>query len=245
MPRVVKHPDVRRDELLDVAFDAILTTGFTPMSVEQVTTAAGVAKGTFYYYFASKDDLLEQLVRRFGDQLFDHLTASLARAEGTGLQRLQAFLAASASWKLERVQATSMIAPFIFTAANLAVRYRLLAEWTRRTHELVEPLIERGHDDGSFAVGDVRGTTGVILTLWTDGGLRIWDRAINAPDEDAFIDELIRGSIALSEALERILGAPTGALTVVPDRHQLLGLRDPFLAELNRTRSGSAERSLA
>ena len=93
MARGVKHPDVRRDELLDIALDLIMTRGFAATSVEQITNAVGVAKGTFYYYFASKDDLLAQLVGRFGDSMFANL--SNAPLSGSGLHQLQDFLAAA------------------------------------------------------------------------------------------------------------------------------------------------------
>ena len=241
MARVVKHPDVRRDELLDVALDLIMTRGFAATSVEQITNAVGVAKGTFYYYFASKDDLLAQLVGRFGDSMFANL--SNAPLSGSGLHQLQGFLAAATSWKLERIDTTTtIIAPFLFSDGNLAVRHHLFAEWNDRTAALLVPILQAGHDDGSFSVDDVRGTAGVVLSLWLDGGLRLWDRALAAPDEGAFIDELVRGAAALSTALERILGAPAGSLTTRVDPQLLVGIRAPFLAELNRTPSRSAER---
>ena len=236
---MVKHPDVRRDELLDVALDHIRRTGFAAMSVEQITSAAGVAKGTFYYYFASKDDLLTQLVERFGESMFQHLATT--PTAGTGLQRLQAFLAIASSWKLERIgTTTTVVTPFLFSQHNLAVRHHLFAEWNERTRELLEPIIEAGRLDGSFSIEDAAGTTGVVLSLWLDGGLRIWDRALAAPDEPTFVDELHRGSLALSAALERILGAPAGSLTPTIDPAMLVGLRDPFLADSQRT--SSAER---
>ena len=79
MARVTKAPEVRREELLDVAFELCRSHGFEAMSVEQVTQSAGVAKGTFYHYFSSKDDLQVQLVRRLGEALFDHLSTSRRR----------------------------------------------------------------------------------------------------------------------------------------------------------------------
>lgn len=241
MARVVKDPDVRRDELLDVALELILTRGFTGMSVDQLTTTAGVAKGTFYHYFASKDDLLAQLVTRFGDAMFATLGAT--PLSGSGLERLQGFLAAATSWKLQRLNTTTtVIAPFLFSDGNLAVRHHIFAEWNSRTTDLLVPILQTGHDDGSFAVDDVRATAGVVMSLWLDGGIRIWERALTAPDEAAFIDEFVRGTAALSTALERILGAPAGALTTHIDPQLLEGIRDPFLHELNRTSTRSTER---
>ncbi len=241
MARVVKHPDVRRDELLDIALDLIMTRGFAATSVEQITNAVGVAKGTFYYYFASKDDLLAQLVGRFGDSMFANL--SNAPLSGSGLHQLQDFLAAATSWKLERLDTTtSVIAPFLFSDGNLAVRHHIFAEWNDRTTRLLVPILQAGHDDGSFAVDDVASTAGVVMSLWLDGGMRMWDRALAAEDEPGFIDVFVRGTASLSVALERILGAPAGSLTTRVDPQLLVGVRAPFLTELNRTAPRSAER---
>jgi AcrR family transcriptional regulator len=49
---------VRRSELLDAALRLLRSRGPTDVRVEDVTRAAGAAKGTFYLYFPSWDDLL-------------------------------------------------------------------------------------------------------------------------------------------------------------------------------------------
>ncbi|MBN1946706.1 MAG: TetR/AcrR family transcriptional regulator [Bradymonadales bacterium] len=51
-------PDDRRAELLDAAIDVLRELGPDKARVEDVTNAAGAAKGTFYLYFPSWDDLL-------------------------------------------------------------------------------------------------------------------------------------------------------------------------------------------
>jgi AcrR family transcriptional regulator len=51
-------PDARRVELLEAAIDVIRDRGPGNTRVEDITNAAGAAKGTFYLYFPSWDDLL-------------------------------------------------------------------------------------------------------------------------------------------------------------------------------------------
>jgi len=51
-------PPVRRLELIEAALRVLRTRGPEDARVEDVTEAAGAAKGTFYLYFASWDDLL-------------------------------------------------------------------------------------------------------------------------------------------------------------------------------------------
>jgi AcrR family transcriptional regulator len=69
-------PAVRRAELIDAAFRVLKQHGSVASRVEDVTTAAGAAKGTFYLYFPSWDDLLVAVRDRILDE---YATAVRAR----------------------------------------------------------------------------------------------------------------------------------------------------------------------
>lgn len=62
-PRV-KPAEQRRDDLLNAADRLFRDQGFAATSVDQITVAAGVAKGTYYLYFTSKDDIRAALAER-------------------------------------------------------------------------------------------------------------------------------------------------------------------------------------
>jgi AcrR family transcriptional regulator len=54
-----------------------LEHGVGPVTIEQITSGAAVAKGTFYLYFSSKDDLLGALRKRFAEQLLARIRAAI------------------------------------------------------------------------------------------------------------------------------------------------------------------------
>ena len=56
--------EARRTKLAAVALRLWAERGFDQTSVAEIATEAGVAKGTFYLYFESKDDLLADVLRR-------------------------------------------------------------------------------------------------------------------------------------------------------------------------------------
>jgi TetR/AcrR family transcriptional regulator, transcriptional repressor for nem operon len=60
-----KPADERRTDLLDAGQALFLDKGVAAATVDEITRRAGVAKGTFYLYFRSKDDLLTALQTRF------------------------------------------------------------------------------------------------------------------------------------------------------------------------------------
>jgi len=57
--------EARRTELADVAVRLWAEKGFDATSVDTIAKAAGISKGTFYLYFASKQALLEDVLRRY------------------------------------------------------------------------------------------------------------------------------------------------------------------------------------
>lgn len=232
MARITKHPLVRREELLDVAFELCRSHGFEAMSVEQVTQTAGVAKGTFYHYFDSKADLQEQLVGRFGESLFNHLTDAIDGVAGDGAQRLGRLMTASAAYKSG--QADLGYASFLYREENFALRHRLYDAWRERARAVLEPVIASGVADGSFHVADADAATDLVLLLWFDAADHLWKRALEAPDATAFVQVMTAGGAAISQAQERILGVADGTYTLsIPP--ELISTIEQFHSRLVRT----------
>lgn len=62
-----KPAEIRRDELMDAAQGLFLRKGFAATNVSEIVEEAGVAKGTFYLYFKTKEEVLAALRARFVD----------------------------------------------------------------------------------------------------------------------------------------------------------------------------------
>ena len=63
--RVSKAPEIRREELLRVASTLFLEKGVSATAIGDIADRANVARGTFYLYFPSKDDLVAELWKRY------------------------------------------------------------------------------------------------------------------------------------------------------------------------------------
>lgn len=69
MRQRTEAPERRRGDLLDAARQIVLEKSVAGLTVDEVTTRAEVAKGTFYLYFRSKEQLLAALQDRFVSEL--------------------------------------------------------------------------------------------------------------------------------------------------------------------------------
>ncbi len=64
-PRQQVDRDARRQSLIDAARDLFAKKGYHATTVDDITRAAGVAKGTFYLYFDEKREVYYEVIRGF------------------------------------------------------------------------------------------------------------------------------------------------------------------------------------
>lgn len=67
--RVVKEAEVRRNEILDAADELFAQKGFDGTSTNDILEKVGIARGTLYYHFKSKEDIMDALIERYGSRL--------------------------------------------------------------------------------------------------------------------------------------------------------------------------------
>lgn len=83
-----RRSEYRRDELLDAAQELILDRGVTATAVSDITDKAGVAKGTFYLYFDSKDHIVAGLHGRLTEGMAGLVEDALSHIAEDGASRL-------------------------------------------------------------------------------------------------------------------------------------------------------------
>lgn len=104
LPRT-KPAEERRDDLLDAAQRLFLEQGFGPTTVEQITTGADVAKGTFYLYFKSKDEVRSALGDRFAERHLATVRGAVTkRAPEDWPGMLIAWVSASVAFYLDSIK---------------------------------------------------------------------------------------------------------------------------------------------
>ena len=72
----------KRRALLDAAYELFLERGTAKTSVEDITSRAKVAKGTFYLYFQDKGAVMQALLGRVSYQLLNNACEAVERQTG-------------------------------------------------------------------------------------------------------------------------------------------------------------------
>jgi AcrR family transcriptional regulator len=80
----------KREALLDTATRLFTERGFKSTGIAEILADAGVAKGTLYQHFESKEALIEAVLRRMGERFRGHFIEAVERAADTPAERLVA-----------------------------------------------------------------------------------------------------------------------------------------------------------
>ena len=63
--KTIKNPEERKNEILDAADHLFTQKGFDGTSTNDILEAVGIARGTLYYHFKSKEDIMDALIERY------------------------------------------------------------------------------------------------------------------------------------------------------------------------------------
>lgn len=88
MVRVRLSPDQRRSEIVAAAQQLFTTKGYAETTISDIVKAVGVAQGTFYWYFSSKEQVLNAVVEDLTNEIY---SAILSISESPELSALQKF----------------------------------------------------------------------------------------------------------------------------------------------------------
>jgi AcrR family transcriptional regulator len=182
----------REQQIVDAAAEVFFRKGYAAANVEDVADIVGMLKGSLYYYFDSKEDLLYRIIKSI------HLTAGQTLVEceavgGTPLARLDYFV---------RVHVRKLTISLAYTRvfytefAHLSGdRYaEIVAE--RRTYEAyLHRLIVAGQEERQFCrKRDAHLSTMAILTLLNS--VHLWFRLTGPTTVEALSDEYAVFTIA-------------------------------------------------
>jgi len=159
MPRVVDR-EARRAELVSAAATVFAQRGVANTAVSDIVKAAGVAQGTFYLYFDSKDAAVLAVVERIADAMIEKTAARVA-GESTAVDKLLG-LRGVLSEAGSVPEATELI-ELMHLPENRLLHDRLADGITPGLVSLLEAIVEQGVAEGVFEVSDSQAAAWFVL----------------------------------------------------------------------------------
>jgi len=221
-------PETRRDQLLEAAGELFLKNGYKDTSVNSIVESIGVSKGTFYYYFDSKEGVLDGLVEKLGEPIYEEIDEIVSRDSSTAIEKLNDIFAASRRIKLDKIDEVLRITRLMYRPENL----RLLDRIESATIDVAAPKIARvvkqGVEEGVLDTRFPEEASRLIFSMGADLNEETGKMLLGV-EAEVDGDELARKYNAYENAIERILGAPDGSIVVLEEEDL-----NKFVSHLNR-----------
>jgi len=150
--------------------------GFSAVGLNEVLTAAGVPKGSFYHYFGSKEAFGEALLQDYFDEYLAEMDQIFRAGGQTSAQQLDSYFAAwMASQSFEDCQGKCLAVKLGAEVADLSPAMRAaLRSGTAGIIQRLARAIEGGQADGSLACsGDASALAQSLYQLWLGASIMV------------------------------------------------------------------------
>jgi len=214
LARVVKDPEERRIELLKTARDLFYELGYEQTSVQKITETVGIAKGTFYHYFHSKEDLLGQLADWQTEEVLTMAEHKVEKMGGNAVEKFRGLIENIISWKTENREMMITYIRVMFRDENFPLRNKLNQIYREKVYPLFSKVIRQGTEEGIFKVKDIEESSEIFLSMLLGWAERLAPITLSVFENPERISILIKKVKAFENAIERILGVKEGTLKI-------------------------------
>jgi AcrR family transcriptional regulator len=196
--RIVKEPEERKKEILDAAEKLFAEKGYGAATVNDILDAVKIAKGTFYYYFKSKEDVLDALIdRRIGEGV--EKAQEIAASSLSTAQKILAIMMAQKPQNQIQEDFTSVL----HEKDNAKMHQKSLTQYVLRLSPCLGKVVKEGIEAGIFSTPFPNESAEILLCA----GLVLFD-------DDYFKwtkEEAAARTAAFLTVMERAVGAESGS----------------------------------
>ncbi|CAJ1579279.1 TetR family transcriptional regulator KstR2 [[Mycobacterium] wendilense] len=169
-------PASRRDELLALAATMMAERGLKATTVRDIADAAGILSGSLYHHFASKEEMVDEVLRGFLDWLFGRYR-EIIDTQPNPLERLKGLFLASFE-AIEHRHAQVVIYQDEAKRLSAQPRFSYVDERNREQRKMWLDVLNQGVREGYFrpdldvdlVYRFIRDTTWVSVRWYQPGG---------------------------------------------------------------------------
>lgn len=202
--RIVKDADERKNEILDAAEALFGQKGFDGTSTNDILSKVGIARGTLYYHFKSKEDIMDALIERYNARMLEAAKEVAADRSIPVIERvIRTVMALNASSGGSNEEIMEHIHKPQNALMHQKIQRSIIVGVTPILTEIVREGIEQGLFDTPFPYECMEMVIIYANTVFDDDFV---------PMTDA---ERMQRVLAFIANLERMLGAQNGSLMEV------------------------------
>jgi AcrR family transcriptional regulator len=179
----------RRGQIIEAAMKVFSEKGFDKARVDDIVDESGLSKGAVYWYFKSKDEIIQAAFDQFFD--FDQQGLQLLVDQpGTTRERLRAY----SLMMVQNVVQINSLLPLAYQFYAAATRQSLMQESFQRYfqtyNDLLSKLLRQGIERGELKLMNEQAVATQLMALM-EGMILLWVLQGSTFDAEAFVRDMI------------------------------------------------------
>jgi TetR/AcrR family transcriptional regulator, transcriptional repressor for nem operon len=218
--RIVKEQAyaVRRNEIVDAALRLVYTKGYEQMTIQDILDDLQISKGAFYHYFDSKTALLEALIERMMQEAVQVISPIVEDPHLPALEKFQRYFDTVARWKTAQKALMLALLQVWYTDDNAIVRQKMTSSGLKHITPMLTDIICQGAREGVFLTPHPEQVCEVAFSIMLSLGDSLAEVLLAHSPPDHMLQAMQKIVAVYTDALERILVAPSGSLQLIDEQ---------------------------
>lgn len=212
--RILKKPQERKKEFLNIARKFFFTKGYEQTSVDTIIKEIGLSKGSFYYYFKSKEDLLNELTKDLMSNILVEIKKIINRKDLTAVSKLNKAFAAIGMIKLANIELIKTLQKAFYDDKNLYFRYKVYQNSTNMLAPVFSQIIKQGLQEGNFFTPYPDEAARLFFELSFTIGERVPKLILEIDQHPENFCKIVEILDNYQFTIERIIGAKRGTIKI-------------------------------
>lgn len=195
----------RRIDIIEASQELFNSKGFQETSINDIMGRVGAAKGVFYYYFETKDQVLDTLIEQHITNIVESVVSVLDQSDLNALQKLRCVLEEEFKVSMKNYNPDN----HLHNIKNVDMHQKILVGMVQRFAPIIAALVQQGINEGLFKTDHPLEVSEIIVAgvhFITDLGIFMWTR-----------EEYIKKVKASEELIEKALCIKQGSFAFLSD----------------------------
>lgn len=162
----------RKNQILDAAMEIFSNMGFHKARMSDIAESSGLSKGSLYWYFENKNDLINHLLARVFEPELKDLRNLLTDQRPVGA-RLMAYAERSSDDMIKMLKWVPLVYDFIALAFRQETIKESIKNYYQQNMNILESLIQQGIDSGELVSENARNAAVAIGSI-LEGTIVLW-----------------------------------------------------------------------